>query len=148
MTGLRIQLKPVRAHHTTALFLLPGLTLAHQHQTLRNGPSLTVAITLQIARLGLRLSLAWNPPDTALGPTPIARRQDMHWQDAPDWATHIVGDRDNPDHCFWAEDVNGLMCDAISRRQARTGFAIDDEEPQSHWTIYATRPRAKDTQHP
>lgn len=119
--------------------ILPTLIMKHTTRVFRNGPSSATAVKLVFLWWESEVTLLRNPVElNRSGDTHAC--SEMNWEDAPAWATHIVGLKDNSDSCFWSECVNGLYCDEASRVQAITGYAIDELDDPSCWVVYSERP--------
>lgn len=141
MKRLRVSIS--KSSERNGTLILPTIRLSSRKRALRNGPSIGVAVDLLFWNVGVRIAAQWNPE---YWPQPEQQNftalNELRWNEAPNWATHIVGCPDNLDLCFWAEDVNGLMCDEHSRIQAVHGYDVGDELEEGAWKVYETRPLA------
>ena len=69
---------------------------------------------------------------------------DMKWESAPAWATHIIGWIGEPENCHWAQEIDGRYFPAEQRRDQAYSFYIttDDDDDDDGWEIVEERPNA------
>lgn len=70
-------------------------------------------------------------------------KDEMHWETAPAWATHIVGWHGEPQTCYWAEECEGRFFSEKERESRFASFGLideDDEDDTFGWVIVSTRP--------
>lgn len=72
-------------------------------------------------------------------------KDEMRWDNAPAWATHIVGWYGDPQTCYWAEEKDGRFFDAETRETLSHSFGMIDDEDEDDtfgWVIVSARPNA------
>ncbi|MDN6874108.1 hypothetical protein QO209_16825 [Pseudomonas citronellolis] len=63
------------------------------------------------------------------------------WADAPDWATHIMGDSDDPEIQVWAEFIEGDYYSELWRESRLASFAMaEDDCLEGGWIVVSARP--------
>lgn len=85
-------------------------------------------------------------PHQRTGPMP-QHIDNMRWEEAPEWATHIVGLVNDPAGCYWAEKRDGRFFSEENRLDLVISFWIIDEDDEDcdqgfGWVVIAERSSA------
>uniref|UniRef100_A0AAU6W6D3 Uncharacterized protein n=1 Tax=Pseudomonas phage Aurca01 TaxID=3138527 RepID=A0AAU6W6D3_9VIRU len=69
----------------------------------------------------------------------------LNWNEAPEWATHIVGDADLPCIQCWAEKVgNDYYCETWRKSQLASFHMVSDDidDESGSWLVVSARPES------